>query len=205
MEAETKANRIKKILLYISLAPYALLLLMGLACCVQKSFAAGYLAPDALWTPVVYAWDFLIYQLPWGGVVGVLLLIIFVGYPFYYGIDYAARRSRPADGGPEKPAGKVLYTVFLLSFLPYFMMAVNAATGVTFFYTHIYGVDAAFVMLLIFCMVPVYPAALLFEIIYAVRNRKRFTRGQKIAAWCAPAAVLAAIAVPCVVHAVLGS
>lgn len=102
----------------------------------------------------------------------------------------------------EQPKLKKSFIFYLITFIPYCILIPVAFFGTTFIFNKIYGFDAVVLMALAFCIIPVFPILLLFQLIYTIKNRKKFSKKQKNITICFISIILALIFAPCIFYEV---
>ncbi len=103
-------------------------------------------------------------------------------------------------------AAKIWFGIFLVSFLPYLYIAWVSLFGMEFSWfcstEHLFGVEAVCMALFSGCVIPVYPIALIFQLIYIFLNRKKLTKLQKRITIGAYAFIIGITFLGCVGHAI---
>ncbi len=202
---------VKNILLILSLVPYAVFLVLGLINCITKSIESNSFDIFNILEPVVGFWE----EAWLSGDVRYMLISIFaIVYPIYYLIDKAVRAENKLDrvgeseNQPTEPAGKKkvskLFILFLLSFLPYLLMGYFSALGMNFglFSSSymIYGFEALLLVLITCSVLPIYPVALIFQIIYLIKRYKTLTKKCKQITKCTIIGVIVVTLVPSLIY-----
>lgn len=181
-----KRPDIKTVILWISLIPYIVFLVWGLILCIKGIVTDwhGYLD---LYPIVVPIGDFWFDCVIMGNILAIALAIFSVGYPIYYIIDRRLKSGKPPVmiGDTSSDDGKKctrFFVLYALLYAVYLSIPISGFTGMDtgFFNTRIeYGFDAMAWTVICGVFIPVFPALLLFDIIYTVKCRKTWQPWQK--------------------------
>ncbi len=178
----------KTVILWISLIPYAVFLVWGIILFIKNIVTNwhGYLEFFPIVEPIGDFWvDAVIVQ---GNILAIALAIFSVGYPVYYLIDRRIQSGKPSVmvGDTSSPDGRkctrffVLYTLLYAVYLtiPYYGFK-GMEVGLFGTSSIGYGWDAMFWVIACGIVIPVFPALLLFDIIYTVKCWKTWQSWQK--------------------------
>lgn len=200
-----KAISIKNILLGLSLTLYAVFLVWGIINCIVHTIKSKCLDLFTILEPVVAFWEKVWFEFD---IWCVLISLFAIVYPIYYLIDRVTRKSenQPADVVENKKVSK-LFILFLLSFLPYLLMGYFSIFGMDFgLFSNtymIYGFDALIIVLITCSVLPIYPVALIFQIVYLIKQYKKLTKKSKLITKYTIIAVVAFTLLPSLIYMAL--
>lgn len=103
----------------------------------------------------------------------------------------------------KKLVNVLLWTIFIISFIPYLILVKAAIWGADvglFNYHWAYGFDAVYVMLYFFTIIPIFPVCLLYELIYGIISFRKFEKIKKIIVIFLPILIVLLILIPSTIH-----
>lgn len=122
-------------------------------------------------------------------ILSTLLSIYGYGYQLYYLIDKFIQRSKRNNANSDKknikPINKIFFAIYILSFLSYLFLTYYGVFGTSVGFalfggnSYEYGFGAMSWEFIIFSIIPIYPLIILFQLIYSIKNYKRFTARHK--------------------------
>ncbi len=176
-------KNIKKIIFLISLLPYILFLILGIINTTNYCIKYNHIDLYQLIAPLSDFW----FEGTTSFNIPIIILSAFcIIYPIYFIIDYLINKNKKRDNRNLKI--NKLFKFYLITFLPYIYLILKSFLGVKtgLFTNHgtSYGFDAIMLVLIVGTFIPIYPAVLIFQIIYTILNRNKFTlKEKKIIKW----------------------
>ena len=91
------------------------------------------------------------------------------------------------------------YILYLLSFIIYLPLLTASISGINFF-TKVVGWDAVFIVFVTFCIIPIYPTMILFQLIYFFKHKEHFSKIQRIILGVIIGFFVLGILIPCLLY-----
>lgn len=199
-----KKNGIKKILLIITLIPYFIFLIRGIFSFGYNVIEKGLFKFHLLFEPLINFWIELITEM---NIILIILTVFCIGYPIYYWLESSKKNKKNAEKEVEDKQNKKLFTMFLISFIPYLFIVYSCIFGIEFgFFSNVstyYGLEAIFLALIIGCLIPVYPIILIFQIVFTMKKYKVFSNSQKKIFKSIITILLLLLIVPSILYAII--
>ena len=188
-------KKVKDGLFMLSLIPYIIFLILGIINCIQYSIEFKHLDLYELIAPISDFWfDTIIeFNFMYFG-----LILFFVGYPIFYFIDLSNHKKI----NKQKKINKSLI-LYILSFIPYLFLTYTCIFGIEFgfFDTDMYyGFEALTIALMIGILIPIYPFILIYQIIFALKQHKTFSKKFKNSIILIIVLLIASIIIPSLIH-----
>lgn len=180
METTTKEKSIKKILFYVSLIPYAVLLIWGIINCVIYSIKEHELDLYIIIEPALNFWLEAIVEV---NILYIGIIVFALGYPIFYWLDKGDKKKEvPAEAHKETKAG-ILFVLYVISFVPYLFLVWFGIFGIEFGffsdYSMYYGFEAIALVFALGSIIAVYPVCIIFQLVYTIKKYRSFSNGQK--------------------------
>ena len=179
METTTKEKSIKKILFYVSLIPYAVLLIWGIINCVIYSIKEHELDLYIIIEPALNFWLEAIVEV---NILYIGIIVFALGYPIFYWLDKGDKKKEvPAEPHKETKAG-ILFVLYVISFVPYLFLVWFGIFGIEFGffsdYSMYYGFEAIALVFALGSIIAVYPVCIIFQLVYTIKKYRSFSNGQ---------------------------
>ncbi len=201
-DAFKNINR-RKLLFFISLLPCAILTELGILNCVYSTMVYKYLDLYDLIEPAV---DFWFEVIVYFNILSIFVVAFCVGYPIFYLMDQFEKKKVQGIDDHKKTVN-ISFLLYLLTFVPYLFLIHACIFGVDFgFWNNIstyYGFEALFIAAVGGCLIPIYPAILIFQIIYTTKKYKTFTPKNKIIIKCMVTVLAVLLIVPSIIYLII--
>ncbi len=173
--------KIKKILLFLSILPYLILLVMGIFNLCQDIVETGHLDLYCLVEPLANFWFEIIIDL---NIFYIFLIIFCIVYPIYYLLDKPSKKKdKELKVPPKIKKNDKLFVLYMISLLPYLLLIYFSIFGIEISFfddtTIYYGFEAILIVLLVGSIIPIYPIILIYQIIFTIKKHKFFSNIQK--------------------------
>lgn len=159
---------IKRIFFILSIIPYIIFLLCGIAVCINY----GRLDIELIFTPMIeFSAKAIIID---KNIIYITLALFSVVYPIYYFLDKSNKKVEKSN-----KKFKISRIILYLTFIPYLFLIYFAIFGYEYSTAFMgpiekhYGIEAIATILITYSILPpIYPLVILYQIIYYLVNRK---------------------------------